>query len=45
MAHGWNVDYEGGQLRLTRSTTPAATAPPKGDPLAPKAPAAAPPGK
>ncbi|MEO5641643.1 MAG: heavy-metal-associated domain-containing protein, partial [Sphingomicrobium sp.] len=45
MARGWNVDYEGGQLRLTRPRTPAAVAPPRGDPLAPKASAATPPGQ
>jgi hypothetical protein len=41
MARGWSVDYEGGQLRLSRAAGPRpAPALPRVDPLAP---AAAPP--
>jgi hypothetical protein len=41
MASGWSVDYEGGQLRLSRAAGPRPVpAPPRVDPLAP---AAAPP--
>ncbi len=40
MARGWNVDYESGQLRLSRSAAPAQPAP--SAPLAPQ-PGAAPP--
>ena len=36
MARGWSVDYEGGQLRLSRATAAVRAAPqPKPDPLAP----------
>jgi len=44
MARGWSVDYEGGQLRLSRNPAavaqparPAPVAPPRADPLAPQA--------
>ncbi len=36
MARGWSVDYEGGQLRLSRATAAVRAAPqPRPDPLAP----------